>query len=84
MCWSYLGDGNFKSSTKHNNVSVLIFEPSGRLIDRRKLPLVDPNMQICEPSADGEIFTFEKRGQVYIYVFIYDKGFLIDSGKFIY
>ena len=84
VCWSYLGDGNFKASTKRNNVSVLIFEPSGRLIDRRKLPLVDPNMQICEPSADGEIFTFEKRGQVYIYVFIYDKGFLIDSGKFIY
>ena len=84
VCCSYRGNGSFKASTRRNNVSVLIFEPSGRLIERRSLPLVDPNVNICESSADGEIFTYEKRGQVYLYVFIYDKGKVIDSGKFLY
>ena len=84
VCWSYLGNGNFKASTRRNNVSVLIFDPSGRMLDRRSLPLVDPNVNICETSADGQVFTFEKKGQVYIYVFIYDKGKVIDSGKFVY
>ncbi len=84
VCWTPLGGGSFKASTSRNGVSVAIFDTAGRLITLRKIPLVDPNDQICDAGAAGIVFRLQKTGKALIYTFYYNDKEVITQGKFIY
>ena len=84
VCWSHIGNGTFKASTIRNNVKVAIFDTAGRLINMKDVPLVDPNDEICNASAAGALFNFDRSGKVFIYVFYYNQKAIITQGKFMY
>lgn len=84
VCWTALGGGRWKASSKRNNVYVYIFEPSGRMIDIKQIPVIDPNSDLCSKDSNGVIFQFEKKGQVYIYLFVHNMKKRLLSGKIIY
>jgi len=78
-------DGTWKFSTNRNNVSIHIFDPAGRLVQKSDIPLADPNDDLCG-SEIGVIFQNGKKGQVYVYMFVYNNKQKIQnaSGKFFY
>lgn len=83
VAWTPLGDGNFQASTIRDNVRVLIFLPSGLLLRNEKVGLVDPNEDIKYQHTGGTVLHFDRRGQTYLYVFVYN-NIVVRSGKFIY
>jgi len=82
--WMPLGNGAFKASTSRNNVKVALFDPSGRLITMRDVPVADPNDDIKDEGSMGTIFHFNKVGKVFIYVFYCNDKNIVTQGKFIY
>jgi hypothetical protein len=72
VCFNYYSEGVFKASTKRNNVSIVIYDITGRIIFKVAVPLSDPNDDICDADSNGVFFNVPKRGYVYIYSFIYN------------
>jgi hypothetical protein len=83
VCWTMVGDGLFKASTRRNNVAIAIFDTAGRLLTKLDVPLVDPNDDICDAGAAGRIIRMQRTGKTLIYVFYYNKK-IVSRGKFIY
>ena len=83
VVWTPLGDGNFQASSLRDNVYVMVYLPSGVKVCYDKVGLVDPNDDISKVHSGGTVFHFERKGQTYIYTFIYD-GKVVKSGKFAY
>lgn len=83
VAWTPLGDGNFQASTIRKNVQVMIYTVSGLRVRQEAVGLVDPNDNIKQPHDGGTILHFDKKGQTYIYVFVYENK-VIFSDKFIY
>ncbi|MDR1544425.1 MAG: hypothetical protein LBS50_08490 [Prevotellaceae bacterium] len=74
VCFSIYSyaDGVYKASTTKNNVSIVIFDTSGRLVHKANIPLSDPNDDLCSGEV-GVKFNFGlRKGQIYIYTFIYN------------
>ena len=84
ICWTALGGGRWKASSKRNNVYVYIFDPSGRMLDVQQVPVLNPNSDLCSKDSNGAIFQFEKKGQVRIYMFSYNMKKRLFSGKILY
>lgn len=84
ICWTALGGGRWKASSKRSNVYVYIFDPNGRMIDIQQIPVIDPNSDLCSKDSNGAIFEFEKKGQVRIYLFVYNMKKRLFSGKILY
>lgn len=84
ICWTSLGGGRWKASSKRNNVYVYIFDPSGRMLDVQQVPVLNPNSDLCSKDSNGAIFQFEKKGQVRIYMFSYNMKKRLFSGKILY
>lgn len=84
VCWTAIGEGVFKASTRRNNVSVAIFDTAGRLLTKRDVPLVDPNDDICDAGAAGVVIRLQRTGKTLIYVFYFNNKRNISHGKFIY
>lgn len=84
VCWTALGNGQWKASAKRSNVYVYIFNPHGMMIDMQKVPVLNPNSELCSKDSNGAIFHFEKKGQVYIYLFTHEANKRITSGKILY
>jgi hypothetical protein len=85
VCFSPYGEGVWKASSKRNNVSVVIYDASGRMIYKAKVPASDHN-DICRSDV-GAKFQFAKKGQVYFYCFYYNNAKRIGingNGKFLY
>lgn len=84
VAWTPLGNGDFMASTTRDNVQVMVYLPSGLRVRSEKVALVDPNSNIKDERHDGgTILHFERKGQTYIYVFIYNNH-VVNSGKFVY
>ena len=83
VCFRYYSDGVWMFTSDRNNVSVMIFDTGGRLIFTSDIPLSDPNNSVCE-SEIGTTFRTFKKGQIYVYMFVYNKKSKIDSGKFLH
>ena len=83
VCWSYYADGTFKFSSSRNNVTIFIYDTAGRLIYKAGVPVSDPNSTICD-SENGAMFRATKKGQVYVFSFVYNLKQKITSGKFLY
>lgn len=84
VCWTTIGEGVFKASTRRNNVSVAIFDTAGRLLTKRDVPLIDPNDDICDAGAAGIIIRLQRTGKTLIYVFYFNNEKRVSQGKFIY
>ena len=84
ICWTALGGGRWKASSKRKNVYVYIFDPSGRMLDVQQVPVLNPNSDLCSKDSNGAIFQFEKKGQVRIYMFSYNMKKRLFSGKILY
>ncbi len=84
VCWTALGGGRWKASSKRDNTQILIFDAMGKLIDKQKIPLLDPNSDLCSKDSNGVTFYFDKKGQVYIYLFVFNEKKRIVSGKILY
>ena len=85
VCVNYYSEGVFIFTSDRNNVSILIFDTSGRKVYESKIPLADPNSDVCR-SDIGSKFYVSKKGQTYVYMFIYNNKTKIQgaSGKFLY
>ncbi len=84
VCWTALGSGRWKASSKRDNVYLYLFDAMGKLLDKQKIPLLDPNSDLCSRDSNGATFYFDKKGQVYIYLFVFNEKKRIKSGKILY
>jgi len=81
VCWGFYGDGVKFTSTK-SNVSIMIFDLSGRVVYKSEIPVADPNYDVCD--ADGATFSSQRKGEIYLFTFIYNNKKKIKdaNGKF--
>jgi hypothetical protein len=85
VCFDLYADGVWKASSSKNNVSIRIFDTAGRLAYKSNVPVSDPNNDVCKGEI-GSMFRVERKGKIYIWVFIYNNKERIygASGKFVY
>lgn len=83
VAWIPLGNGDFMASSLRSNVTVRVYQTDGLLVTSADAGLVDPNENIKQNHTGGTVLHFDRRGQTYIYAFIYDNQ-VVFSGKFVY
>ncbi|MDR1592492.1 MAG: hypothetical protein LBS16_06385 [Prevotellaceae bacterium] len=85
VCFELVGDNVWKASTSRNNVSIGIFSITGeQKMQIWSVPRTNPNESLCDPSSTGIRFVFDKRKDIYVYLFIYNGKRKILAGKFAY